>query len=82
MTTTDENKAVGRSDLRYALAWTLRRPYRAVFVVVLLALAGAGSVIGILRWQHVYFRWSFAVICWLVAVFVLIKLAAQARPSK
>lgn len=82
MTSIEERKAVRRSDLRYALAWTLHHPYRAALVVILLALAGAGSVFGLLRWQHPYLRWSFAAVCWLVAAFVLIRLAAKLRTGK
>ena len=79
MTNSEEHTVVRRSNLRYALSWTLHRRHRVALVVMLLALAGAGSVLGLLRWQHPYLRWSFAAVCWLVAAFVLFRLAAAMR---
>ena len=79
MTDSEEQRTVHRSDLRYALEWTLQRPHRAVLIVCLLTLAGLGSSLGLLRWQHPYLRWSFAIICWLPAAIVLIRLATQPR---
>ena len=79
MTDSEDQKAVHRSDLRHALEWTLQRTHRVLLVACLLTLAGTGSVLGLLRWQHPYMRWSFAIICWLLAAIVLIRLATHSR---
>ena len=78
----EEHNAVRRSNWRNAFAWSLRRPYRAVFIVVLLAFAGAGSIFGVLRWQLPLLRWSFAAICWLAAIALLIGLVAKGRKEE
>ena len=61
-----------RTTLRTALAWTLQRRSHTVLVVLLCALAGISSALGLLRWQHPYARWSFAALCWCVAVIVMV----------
>lgn len=78
----EDKQPVRRSDLRYALAWTLHSRRRSVVVAILLALAGAASAFGLLRWQGLYLRWSFAVICWLTLAFILIRLSTQHRQQK
>ena len=78
----EDKQPVRRSDLRYALGWILHSRARAVAAVILLGLAGAGSALGMLRWQGLYFRWSFAVICWLTVAFILIQLSTQHRQQK
>lgn len=78
----EEHHTVRRSDWRNALAWSLQRPYRAAFVVGLLALAGTGSALGLLRWQLPFLRWSFAAICWLAALALLVRLAVRDRKGE
>ncbi|PSJ17495.1 hypothetical protein C7H79_07875 [Nitrosomonas supralitoralis] len=75
----EEYNTVRRSDWRNAIAWSLRRPYRAAFVVGLLALAGTGSVLGYFRWQLPLLQWSFAAICWFVALALLARLVVRIR---
>jgi hypothetical protein len=78
----EEHNTARRSNWRYALAWTLRRPSRAAFLIVLLALAGTASALGLLRWQLPLLQWSFAAICWLAALGILVKLALRDREGK
>lgn len=75
----EEHNTVRRSDWRSAIAWTLRRRSRTAFVIALLTLAGAGSALGLLRWQPPLLRWSFAAICWLAALGMLVKPALRDR---
>jgi len=75
---TEEGEPVRRSDWRTALAWISQRRVHTVFVVLLLAAAGIASSIGLLRWQDMITRWSFAILCWVVAV----ALAVNARRLK
>lgn len=77
-----DKQPVRRSDFRYALGWILNSRPRAVALAILLMLAGAGSVLGVLRWQGLYPRWSFAVICWLTVAFIVKRLSTQHRQQK
>lgn len=63
----DKPAPVRRADPRAALAWIGERPGRVALVVLLLAAAGACSVLGWLRWQQPFARWSFALLCWAAA---------------
>jgi len=52
------DKVHGRSEWRNALKWVLWSWSHTVFIVVLLAIAGIVSVLGLLRWDQSFFRWS------------------------
>jgi hypothetical protein len=69
----DETRPVRRSDWRSAFLWVSRSRGRARFVVLLLAVAGLCSALGLLRWQGDVARWSFAALCWSVAAVVVLN---------
>ena len=66
---------VRRSDWRAAFSWIAASRARTLLVALLLTCAGFASVLGLLRWEAPFMRWSFAVICWAVAVFVVARSA-------
>lgn len=78
----DDRSPVARADWRTALAWATRHPARAALVALLLALAGAASVLGFLRWHHAVARWSFAMLCWAVAAVILAVAHGRRRQPK
>lgn len=63
-------KTVRRSDWRSALGWASRNRGNAAFLAILFVAAGLCSALGLLRWQEGYMRWSFAALCWVLAVIV------------
>ena len=78
----EEHNTVRRSDWRSAIAWTLRRRSRTAFVIALLTLLrGQEAPFGLLRWQPPLLRWSFAAICWLAALGMLVASALRDRKT-
>lgn len=67
----EDAQAVARSAWRAAFAWALQSRTHTALIALLFLLAGIASTLGLLRWQHPYARWSFAVGCWALAVIVL-----------
>lgn len=66
-------QTVRRSDLRAAIAWTFRSRRNTIFVITLFATAGLSSVLGLLRWQAPFLRWSFAGLCWILVLIVVLR---------
>lgn len=64
-------RTVQRSNWRYAIHWTLRSRANALSVIVLMIAGGVLSVLDMLRWQNPTVKWSFAIICWSLAVLVV-----------
>lgn len=74
------DKVHARSEWRNALEWILCNWRHAVFIVVLLVIAGVLSVFGLLRWDQSFFRWSFAALSWVSAA-AIVYLAFSRRRS-
>lgn len=64
----NEHKPVNRADWRTGLAWIRASPVHTLVVVLLFGLAGFASCFGLLRWQSGLTKWSFAVLCWGIAI--------------
>jgi len=62
---------VARWDLRVTAAWLRGHWSRPLYVFALLAFSGLASVMGWLKWQPAFMRWSFAVVCWTAACVVV-----------
>lgn len=71
MTRRPEDAPVSRSDLRHARAWILATRGRITFVVLLMVASGVLSVLGLLTLKEPLMRWSFAVLCWGVAAYLV-----------
>lgn len=66
------DRLVARSDIRYAREWILGRVQHLLFTLALLVAAGALSAMGRLAWQAPLLRWSFALLCWVVAAYLVL----------
>jgi hypothetical protein len=77
----NDEPVVRRYNWRSAMAWALHSPRNTVFVVLLFSLAGIASVTGLLRWSAPLPRWSFAILCWLVASAVLLLALTKKPPN-
>lgn len=73
MSATTPRRTVRRSDWRYAIAWTLKSRANALYVIFLMTAGGSLSALGLLRLQDPAARWSFAVVCWSVALLVVLR---------